>query len=225
MRSLLFALLFTGIASADPLAAGDLRISPESRDLIYYYETGGKGYYLSRLSRPTVPPSPSGVTIGIGYDIGYNTAAQVRQDWAGVIPQAQVERLASVAGLKGASAKAALPRVRDIVIPWDAACTVYEKRTMPRFAKLTASTYPGIKDMPPHIQGVMLSTTFNRGSALSPYSRRKELVWSRDDIEVGRMVKLPSYQLSMRRLWPNIAGLQKRYAAHAGLMQRAVDAK
>jgi hypothetical protein len=209
-------------ATADTIPAGDLRISPESREMILYYETGGQGYYQTRLQRPTVPPGQSGITIGIGYDLGYNTPAQIRADWLGVLPEPQVDRLAGVAGKTGASARAALSRVRDIIVPWGAASKVYEQRTVPRFAKLTINTYPGIKATHPHIQGVILSTTFNRGSAMTPYERRKELVWTRDDLRAGKFDRLPSYQLAMRRLWPTIPGLQKRYAAHAGLIKNAL---
>lgn len=210
------------VAKAQNLPAGPLRISPESRELIIYYETGGVGYYNAKLARPTVPPAPSGVTIGIGYDLGYNSKDQIAADWSPYLPAAQVARLQSVAGLKGEWAKAALPRVRDIHIPWETALQVYEKRTVPRFASMTERAYPGITAMPAHIQGVMLSTSFNRGTDFVG-DRRRELRWTRDDIAHGNMVQLPSYQLQMRRLWPNTLGLQRRYSAHAGLMQRELD--
>ncbi len=205
------------------LPASALEPSPEAKALCIYYETGGEGYYKAKLARPTVPPAPSGVTIGCGYDLGYTSRAQIAADWGSHLTPAQVERLQSVAGLRGASAKAALPRVRDIIIPWTAAMAVYDKRTTPRFARLTETAYPGILKAHPHIQGVMLSTSFNRGTSFNG-DRRRELRWTRDDLRAGKVAKLPSYQLQMRRLWPTIPGLQKRYAAHAGLMQRGVDA-
>lgn len=221
----LFAATATPTAADPTISAGELRISPEAKEMILFYEVGGPGYYQARLQRPTVPPGSSGITIGIGYDLGYNTASQIRADWKGQIPDAHVERLASVAGRKTTAAKSALGRVRDIAIPWDAAVAVYEKRTVPRFAALTVATYPGIKATHPHIQGVMLSTSFNRGTAMTPYERRKELVWTRDDLRTGKTAKLPSYQLAMRRLWPTIPGLLKRYTAHAGLIQNALDSQ
>lgn len=210
------------MAYCQDVVSGGMRISKEAMDLIVEFETGGQSYYNARLKRPTVPPGFSGITWAAGYDAGYNTAAQIRADWKGVIPDAHVERLASVAGLKQAKAKAALARVKDIAIPWDAAMTVYKKKTLPRFAKLTEQTYPGLTKMHPHIQGVMVSTTFNRGSSLSG-DRRRELLWSRNDIRAGINKKLPAYQTQMRRLWLSIKGLQRRYTAHAGLMQRALD--
>lgn len=217
-----FSFLLCAFGFSAPLPAGTLRISPESRELIIRYETGGRVEYNARLQYPEVPPGQSGVTIGIGYDLGYNTPAQIAADWAGVLPAAQIARLQSVAGKTGATARAVLARVRDIRVPWEAALKVYETRTVPRFARMTEQAYPGVTRLPWHVQGVMLSTTFNRGAGMVPYERRKELVWSRDDIAAGRMTRLPDYQLQMRRLWPNIPGLQRRYAAHAGLMQRAL---
>jgi hypothetical protein len=226
MKSLL--ILLCGIAASlglgmgQDLAAGNLRISSESRELILYYETGGCSYYNARLKRPTVPPAPSGVTIGIGYDCGFNSREQIAADWGPYLPASQIARLQSVAGLKGAWAKAALPRVRDIVVPWEVAVKVYESRTVPRFAKLTERAYPGVLALPSHMQGVMLSTSFNRGTDFVG-DRRRELRWTRDDIAHGSTAKLPAYQLQMRRLWPTTLGLQRRYSAHAGLMQRAID--
>lgn len=209
----------------ETLPAGGLTISRTSEDMILYYETGGQTYYSSRLKRPTVPPGASGITIGIGYDLGYNSPAQIAADWGAFLPAAQVARLQTVAGLTRTGARAALIRVKDIMIPWETAVAVYRIKTVPRFAGMTERAYPGITAMHPHVQGVVLSTSFNRGTAFSPYDRRKELVWTRDDVKAGKPDRLADYQMQMRRLWPTIPGLQKRYAAHAGLMQRAVDGK
>ncbi len=206
---------------AEDLAAGNLRISPESRELIIYYETGGEAYYRRYEQHPEVPPGASGVTIGVGYDCGYNTAAQIASDWNAYLDPGQIMRLQSVAGKRGAMARAVLARVRDIIVPWESALAVYESKTVPRFAAMTEHTYPGITLAPPDIQGVMLSTTFNRGTDLRE-KRRQELLWSRCDIITGNYTRLPDYQIGMRRLWPGIPGLLRRYAAHAGLMQRAL---
>lgn len=214
--------LFHACVKGETLQAGDLTISKAAKDLILYYEVGGAAYYVGHLERPTVPPGASGITIGIGYDLGYNSVAQIRKDWGDKLPSAQVERLASVAGKTSGNARAALSRVRDIRIPYAIALQVYDGRTVPRFAKLTKDTYPGITKMNPDIQGVILSTSFNRGTAMGG-DRRKELRWTRDDIQAGKVGKLSSYQLQMRRLWPDIRGLQRRYTAHAGLIAKSLE--
>ena len=221
IRAICGCLYLSHCVSAQPIQAGNLRISPASHDLSIEYETGGRSGYTPR---PEVPPGFSGVTIGVGYDCGYNTPAQIAEDWGGVLPASQVARLQGVAGKTGATARAVLIRVSDIRIPWESALKVYETRTVPRFARDTERAYPGLLKLDPSIQGIMLSTTFNRGSAMSPYERRKELVWSHDDILQDRVSRLATYQLQMRRLWPTIPGLQRRYAAHAGLIQQAVNA-
>ncbi|MBK1883651.1 hypothetical protein JIN85_14615 [Luteolibacter pohnpeiensis] len=211
------------IDRSDTIKAGDLTISKESWDLIIEYEVGGgAGYYNRYLKQPTVPPGESGITIGIGYDLRFNSPSQIRKDWGDRLPKETVDRLCSVSGLNHSYSKAALPRVKSISIPWETALEVYRENTVPRFSKLAKSAYPGITKMNPDIQGVMLSTSFNRGTSFIPYSTRKELIWTRDDIAAKKDSKLPDYQLQMRRLWPNIAGLQRRYAAHAGLMQKSL---
>ncbi len=207
---------------ADTIKAGDLTISPASKELILYYEVGGASYYSSQLERPTVPPGFSGITIGIGYDLGYNSKAQIKADWGDKLPSAQVARLQNVAGKTGASARAALGSVRDIRIPYATAIQVYDQRTVPRFAALTKNAYPGLTKMNPDIQGVILSTSFNRGTSFSG-DRRRELLWTRNDIASGKVEKLSSYQLQMRRLWPSIKGLQRRYTAHAGLIDKSLQ--
>lgn len=220
----LWILFCFAVSRAESLRAGPLAISPESWDLIIYYETGGPLYYTKSLQRPCVPPGESGITIGVGYDLRFNTPVQIRADWGGVLPARDVERLAACAGLSHADSQARVGSVRDIVIPWEAALQVFKNRTVPRFAAMTAAAYPGVLAAPANVQGVMLSTSFNRGTAMAG-DRRRELRWSRDDIGRGSYVKLPEYQLQMRRLWPTIAGLRKRYTAHAGLMQSASSSR
>jgi len=145
---LLYGLAWCAVAHAAPLVAGDLRISPESRELIIRYETGGMAEYNATLQHPEVPPGASGITIGIGYDLGYNTANQIAADWSGVLPAPQVARLQSVAGKTGAAARAALVRVKDIRVPWEAALKVYETRTVPRFRPFNASSWSSVASVP-----------------------------------------------------------------------------
>lgn len=205
----------------ETVTAGPLNISKAAKTLILYYEVGGASYYTSKLQNPTVPPGYSGITIGIGYDLGYNSKKQIKADWTGKLPKAQINRLVSVSGLKQSRARAALSRVKDIRIPYAVAVQVYEAKTMPRFGKKTAAAYPGILELNPDIQGVLLSTSFNRGTSFKG-TRRRELAWTRNDIKSGKTKNLSKYQLQMRRLWPTIRGLQRRYTAHAGLIDKSL---
>jgi hypothetical protein len=55
------------------------RISPAAFALIVKFESGDRPYYEKFLKRPSWPGGASGVTIGFGYDLGYEKT--FREDW------------------------------------------------------------------------------------------------------------------------------------------------
>ncbi len=203
--------------------AGPLKISKESYDLIVYSETGGAGYYNRALKNLTWPGGASGVTGGIGYDFGYNSKEQIASDWAH-LDSKRVAAFQSVAGLKGQAAKAALPRVRAIIITWDEAMVVYQKKTMPRFGKMASTAFPKLVALHPHCQGVILSECFNRGTAMEGPSRL-EMRQQRDAIAAGKPNPVPQYILNSRRLWmgKGLDGLLKRRVSEAALFQKGLQ--
>lgn len=141
------------------------RVSPKGYDLIIEFEVGGIKEYNRRLQRPDWPGGASGVTIGVGYDLGYNTKAQIQKDWHMLKPET-VNRLTGVSGLTGSTAKSRLQSVRDILITWDLAEQVFNEKTIPRFLTLADRTYPGFYKLRPNAQAALLSLTFNRGASL-----------------------------------------------------------
>ncbi len=207
------------------LTAGALNISQEAYNLIVNDECGGEGYYNRRYIRPQWPGGASGVTVGIGYDCGYNTKAQIAADWAHLGTE-RVAALQSVAGLKGQTAKSALGRTRHVVISWQEAKATFDKKTVSRFGDMTATAFKGITAAPDHCEGVMLSIVFNRG-ALMTGSTRLEMRQCRDAIAAGRLHEVPGYIRSMRRLWvgKGLDGLLKRRLAEAALFERGLNAK
>ena len=54
-------------------------------------EVGGRGFYDAQCIRPTWPGGASGVTIGVGYDLGYQ--AGFAADWSDLLTPAQIARL------------------------------------------------------------------------------------------------------------------------------------
>jgi len=81
--------------------------------------------YNRFLIHPEWPGAASGVTIGVGYDLGYNSAAVIRQDWAA---SDDVNQLATAAGITGSRARAILSAYRAISIQWDDADAVSPRR-------------------------------------------------------------------------------------------------
>jgi GH24 family phage-related lysozyme (muramidase) len=207
-------------ASVPTLPAGRAVISKEAYDLIVQYECGGQVYYTSRLSTPTWPGGASGVTIGIGYDLGYNTVEQIRKDWAH-LGSSRVNQLVTVAGLKGQVAKAAVPRVKNVKISWAEALAVFENNTIPRFGNMTHTAFQNLNSGHPHEQGALVSIVFNRGASMSGDSRR-EMRSIRDTVKVGKWEPVPKHILDMRRLWvgKGLDGLLKRRIAEAALAKK-----
>jgi hypothetical protein len=203
------------------IPADPLTLSPEGMQLILDFEVGGGAVYYNRyLIRPSWPGESSGVTIGVGYDLGYNTRAQIARDWS-MLPAGTLARLQDCAGIKGAAGKLKVASVRDILIPWETALSVYQRKTVPRFAGLTESAYPGTKTLHPHIQSAILSWVFNRGSGITSSARDREKRAIRDAIP-GKPPALPPQFRSSKRLWTNTPGLIRRREAEAKLIETAL---
>jgi GH24 family phage-related lysozyme (muramidase) len=182
-------------------------ISKTAFDMIVYYEVGGESAYNSRYKKPIWPGGASGITIGIGYDIGYNTAAGLSGDWSGKISDSDISRLSACVGVKGSSAKAKLSSVSDIVIPWSAALEVYKTKTLPRFIKETLRAFPNADKLSPDAFGALVSLVFNRGGSTSG-PRREEMANIRKaltgEIKVDNIYTYIADQIvAMKRVWAN----------------------
>ena len=205
--------------------AETLPVSVKGYNLILKYEVSSKAYYEKRLQRPTVPAwrtTSSGVTIGFGYDCGYNSRAQIVRDWGKVLSKDALIALQSVSGLKGRQAYYANQRIRHRVrVTWDQAEYVFKNKTLPRFSNLTARAFKIDSDrLHPDCNGALVATVFNRGSDMggtnknsSRYKRRREMRWIRYNISVNREDRVPSNFLSMKRIWSysKLRGLHRRY--------------
>jgi GH24 family phage-related lysozyme (muramidase) len=203
------------------LHAGGLTVSEAGQRLILDFEVGGgEPYYVRYLQRPTWPEGASGVTIGVGYDLGYNTREQIARDWA-ELPAVTLARLQACAGMKGTMAKLKTREVRDIIIPWTLALKVYQSRTIPRFAEATRRAYPGVETLHPSAQGAYLSWVFNRGEGITSSARDLEKRLIRRDTP-SAFPAVPGHFLASQRLWigtSNGAGLCRRRQAEAALIQ------
>lgn len=221
MKTLLI-LLFASVgyvpAPDRTIDAAPLKVSPEGWQLILDFEVGGGAvYYNRKLLHPTWPGESSGVTIGVGYDLGYNSREQIAQDWAS-LPPGVVSRLQGCAGIKGSAGRLKVAAVRDIVIPWETALAVYQRKTVPRFAKMTAAAYPGTQRMHPHVQASMLSWVFNRGAGITDSARDREKRMIRSAIP-QKPADLPAQFRSSKRLWTATPGLERRREAEAKLIE------
>jgi hypothetical protein len=196
-------------------------ISDKAFDLIIKYEVGGgAAYYNKALKKPCYPGGASGVTIGIGYDLGYNTAAQFEKDWKAILPESDYNRLFKCLGLTSSKAKNAIASVRDIEIPWDSAMVVFRGNTIPRFMKETLQAFPKADQLHPDAFGALVSLVFNRGGSVSG-ERRSEMLNIRNLVPSKNYKAIAQEIIDMKRLWhgKGLDGLLKRRDEEAALIK------
>lgn len=195
-------------------------LSLKALKLILDYEIGGGEAYFNRfLKRPTWPKGASGVTLGIGYDLGYNDIEQFTTDWSNLLSSSDFNRLSKVLGKKGTTAAAVVGSVKDIEIPWGSALQVFQSNTVPRFVAETLKAFPKADQLHPDAFGALVSIVFNRGGSTTGDSRRemyniKSLVLAKDYNGIAKEVR------AMKRLWINkgLDGLLKRRDEEADLI-------
>lgn len=225
------ALLPTGLIDAAAWAL--LRALPEpSPDIptlavsfIAREECGGRDWYDRNAIHPEWPGGASGVTIGVGYDLGYQ--ADFVRDWQDLLTQSDLAALTPCLGLTGAAARDAIPRLAHVSIPWSAAWQGYVRRTLPAEVARTRATFrpPPGKPLPPLAFGILVSLVYNRGAGMAdpPNSdSRREMRDIRDAVAAGDFARVPDSLLSMRRLWPPGNGLIGRREREAALFRGAL---
>ncbi|ANJ55560.1 hypothetical protein PMA3_10570 [Pseudomonas silesiensis] len=181
-------------------AGGPLVVSKESFELIL--EKEGYSKY------PYVPAGASGVTVGYGYDLGQQTIAQVRQDFAQIYSQSDIETLIVSVGKQGDQARSVLSSVNHVSISKEDSIALAIKMKK-RYAQLVINAYPGVMGLHPHCQGALLSLVVNRGNSFTQPNTesRLEMKQINDDLLNFSPEKIPSRLRSMKRLWEGKAGL------------------
>lgn len=202
------------------------KISQEAINLIIEFEVSSKEYYEKAYQRPEWPGVNSGVTVGIGYDLGYNSAADIRSDWAGVLPTKTIEAMVKYAGLTKGSAKSVLPQAkREIIVPWDAAYKVFSERTLPKWIKTVESKLPNTDMLTPTCLGVLVSMAYNMGPAFdNPADKYREMRNIKVHMANLAFGKIPDEIRSTKRNWPGVKGLLRRRDAEAALFEKGLVA-
>src|ERR1051325_653703 len=98
------------------------------------------------------PEGSSGITIGIGYDLGFVTEEQFEQDWSPFLASDEIDRLKDVIGLSGEKASQCASEFTDIRIKRPDAEQVFKQRTLPLYSQRTETAFPGVDQLPPAVQ-------------------------------------------------------------------------
>ena len=197
------------------------RMSPASVDMMMTFEIGGRAAYDRQFSKPVWPGFQSGVVIGAGYDLGYTSRDDFQTDWSASLKPQDFERLTAVLGVTGEPAKALAASLSDIQIPWEAAESVFRNRTLIKYAAQMERAFPNARELPPDCYGALVSLIYNRGPGMSG-EKRTEMRAIRDQMEKKNFAGIPEQLRAMKRLWPELSGLQQRRETEAILFERGL---
>lgn len=189
-------------------------------DLIISFEITSRSNYIQNLIRPIAPPLQSGVTVGIGLDLGYLTRTEISEIFKGKIPDAHLNLLINCAGLKGDAARLHLRNnreLRQVQIPYELAEFVFYNHTLPKHCASTLRVYRDVVKLHPIEQTAIVGLVFNRGNDVSDTDRRREMRQLIAAIQQDNDTLISDRILSMRRLWVNKGadGLLRRRTAEA----------
>jgi hypothetical protein len=199
-------------------------LNKKSIDFIIQQECGGRAYYDKVLQKPSWPGGDSGITLGIGYDTGYETLAQFTKDWGNNLPADSFKLLKPVVGVKGEKARDLLKGdILNIRIPFNMAYDVFVKNDVPRYFAMTKKIYPQLEQLNEDTQGALVSMVFNRGTSLVGDSRTEmraivDLVAKKDYEGIAEEIE------KSKRLWEHrgLDGLVLRREAESDLVRNSV---
>ncbi|MEM5317138.1 hypothetical protein [Paraburkholderia sp. JHI869] len=211
-----------------PLLVLDIApISDRAINMIIAFEVTSEAVYIRLYQHPTWPKGNSGVTIGIGYDIGYTSAAQLANDWSASLGAAAVTTLTPACGKTGQAASQILPQTKIVTVPFPAADAVFRQTDVPRYTSRTLGALPAAAaNLNPDCLGALVSLVFNRGASFNAAGDRyTEMRAISSDIQNQNLADIPAQIRSMKRLWagdPNMAGLVQRRELEAVLFEEGL---
>ncbi len=206
-------------------STANLTLSRKGIDKLIAFEVTSDSYYNKRLAAPTWPGGASGVTIGIGYDLGYRTKTAIKQDWGEHLSENHLAQLVSASGIKGEDARGVARSLKQagVKITLEVAKIVFYTVSLPEFAEIAKRTYPGLEKLPPDAQSAIVSLVYNRGAKLQG-STRVEMANIKPFIRDNNLDAIAAEIESMKRLWvgEGLDGLLKRRDSEARLVKNSV---
>lgn len=199
-------------------------ISRKAVEMIIQFEIGSKNYYDRILQRPTWPKGKSGITVGVGYDLGYTTEKQFLADWSGRLNLNFINALRPVVGLKGEQAKGMLRgEILNVKVPYVVAYEVFVKCSLPRYYEMTKAIYPELDSLNEDTRGALVSMVYNRGNKIEGDSR-KEMKAIVDLVKKADYEGIAEEIEKSKRLWEGLKmeGLVTRREAEADLVLQSI---
>jgi hypothetical protein len=215
----------TGVADAPTWAWLEAQPEPspdlscEQVTFIVREEVGSRAYYTRHAAKPHFPGAESGITIGLGYDLRFQTPETFEADWAQALSAEVLAALRPFLGRKGRAADVAA--LASIEVPFRAAWRVFTGKTLPDFVGRTKRAFPTFDGLSDPCKGVLVSLIYNRGTSMRGASRR-EMRAIRDHLAAGALAAVAAELESMKRLWPAGSGLRDRRDREAARWRRGL---
>jgi len=217
--------LITDPVAPTPPARVDA-VSDKAVELIMMFEVSGPQEYNLRCQAPSWPQGQSGVTIGVGYDLGYVSPAQFQADWGARLDAEDLVRLGAVCGVTGPAAQSHLAGLAGIVVPWAVAEDIFRTRTIPEYAARTRDALTNTNLLSPDSFGALVSLVYNRGAAFTAAGDHYvEMRAIHACMATGDFAAIPGRFRAMKRLWQNdpaMAGLVMRREQEAALFEQGL---
>ena len=199
-------------------------------------ETGGLDYYQTSAHWPCYPGGLSGVTIGVGFDLGANSEQDFRDCWGPYLSPGHIRELSKDIGKRGTPERVAELRQMGVDIPFKVAWAVFIKKNIPKYYTDTKAIYPSLEQLPELCRSVLVSIVYNRGASLrEDDDKRKEMRMIRDILlnasasgfskeEKKKILSGVEDQIvAMKRLWAPSSGLCKRRQNEANLWRQGLN--
>lgn len=191
---------------------------------VIVFESGGKAYYERFLKKMTYPGGASGVTMGIGADLGYMSLKEFEDHFEKYFSKEHSRRLKAVIGFKGERARQVIPQLRGIELSWEDASEAFVEWTLPKFWRLTNSLWKGVDLLCENTQIALVSLVFNRGTSTRGPSR-VEMLNIRPLVLKKNYKGIASEIRKMKRLWrgKNLDGLIRRREEEALMVESCIS--
>lgn len=212
------------VAQAGQGPASQRGISDAAFAAIIGFEVSSQQRYEARYRRPIWPEGRSGVTIGIGYDLGQQKAATIEADWRDQLPASMLAAAKRCAGVTGAPARQLAKDVAAAIdVPWPMALAVHRDKVLPRFVGLVERSLDNVAELSGDSLGALVSLTFNRGASYKLDGERyREMRKIRIAMRNREFSAIPGHIRDMQWIWPDSEGLKARRRAEADLFQRGL---
>jgi hypothetical protein len=213
-------------------AKSSTEISPRADELIVACEVSSKKAYNTFYSKPVRPPGASGLTIGIGYDLGQTSVEDLVRDWGGYLAPEAMTLLKPACGIAGERADLVLDTLKnkkELIVSWETAYSEFSKEARPRYVGMTEDALENTADLHPDSLGALVSLVYNRGTAgfFKPSTGAEnpnylEMRNIASHMKVKHFEKIPQELRCMKRIWvnqPKLRGLLLRRDAEANLFE------